>query len=546
MYCFSPKGRKLSCGRVEAKPSREDDAPKEKESEYFQEDQYTLQDMTPDMVHFGSIPELVVAEEIENVRRIVDSELTGSHDAQTLRTLVKVCENAMKQYRRSRPEASNEGKRRARDILEGKKDQTGKRIAKGRIPCHPVLRNVELKRMFTMGANAQHMDQLKQREEFLQSLSNFRPKETVFEAFATGGGKDVGVLSHIDKGRTTHAAKKNDSSLALSAMKGMRRQMKMVTDKSAKLIVAGSQEAPLTKVMDPIEDVQGQSDNADFGCNQLSLKVDTWNAGNDEYSVLEQGSKRRISKAVRRKMKKHAGEYHESYSTTLDSEKTKLKRGTDFRDKEFYIDHDLSKDNDAALRSREIEKAMQPSSSTAKDSFSSAMRLEEAMLDIVGDENVDLVQRHRINRWDKSKRKYVQTTLGSELSGDSRSKKIRLESGQNVKKDKMKLGELYEKWQRKTNKTVGRLGVFDDGDTSTGQDTRTGKIKNSEASKNKATVDGAKSAVQIKKQRDSEKKMKLKNMKRVDRRRLEGKARVDRNKRDEDKSKKNFHSRKGK
>jgi hypothetical protein len=155
--------------------------------------------------------------------------------------------------------------------------------------------------MFTMGANAQQMDQLKQREEFLQSLSNFRPKETVFEAFATGGGKDVGVLSHIDKGRTTHAAKKNDSSLALSAMKGMRRQMKMVTDKSAKLIVAGSQEAPLTKAIDPIEDALGQSDNADFGCNQLSLEVETWNAGNDEYSVLEQGSKRRISKAVTRR-----------------------------------------------------------------------------------------------------------------------------------------------------------------------------------------------------------------------------------------------------
>ena len=92
------------------------------------------------------------------------------------------------------------------------------------------------------------------------------------------------------------------------------------------------------------------------------------------------------------------------------------------------------------------------------------MEMEQHMLDIVGDENIDLVKKQRIMRWDKSKRKYIQTTVGDEASGMTQAKKVRLESGiQKAGKD-MKLGQLYEKWQKKTNKSVGRAGVMDDFD----------------------------------------------------------------------------------
>jgi hypothetical protein len=108
---------------------------------------YTLDDMTPEMVHYGSVPESVLVEEIENVRRIVDSEFAGSNDAEMLRNLTKVCNNTMKQYRRSRPEASREGVRRAKAILEGEKETgTGRRVltARGGIPSHPLLRWIEV------------------------------------------------------------------------------------------------------------------------------------------------------------------------------------------------------------------------------------------------------------------------------------------------------------------------------------------------------------------------------------------------------------------
>jgi ATP-dependent RNA helicase DDX54/DBP10 len=98
-------GRKLSTGQEqeqESGPNDSDDVD-EKRNEALLSDEarhntneeitYTLDDMTPDMVHYGSVPESVLVEEVDNVRRIVDSEFAGSNDAETLRNLTKVCNN---------------------------------------------------------------------------------------------------------------------------------------------------------------------------------------------------------------------------------------------------------------------------------------------------------------------------------------------------------------------------------------------------------------------------------------------------------------------
>ena len=53
----------------------------------------------------------------------------------------------MKQYRRSRPEASKDGVRRAKALLEGEKESgTGRRVldSHGGIPSHPLLRRIEI------------------------------------------------------------------------------------------------------------------------------------------------------------------------------------------------------------------------------------------------------------------------------------------------------------------------------------------------------------------------------------------------------------------
>ena len=495
-------GRRLDNGQLKKT------ADNEKIKDVEEPAHYTLSEMTPEMVHYGSIPESIMTREVENARRVIDSELTGSNEAESLRALTRVCKNAMKQYLKSRPEASREGVRRAKAILEGERQETGKRVGGGAILPHPLLYGMErrdfLERKKNGKVDALHdLGNLKKREEFLRAMSNFRPKETVFEAFATGGGKDSRVASQVDRGRTS-GVKKHDSSAAFSAMKSMRRQMRMAHDKGSSLVVAGTANAQLL------------SGDAEEGCDKsgeepMQVKL----AAKPVAKAKPADTKRRLSKAERKKLKK--GQKIDTSKSTETGKKGKNMRGDDFKDMTFFIENDLTPDTAAAARSRQIEAAMQPSS--ASNMKNGAIRLEEAMVDILGDEQTDLVQRQRMMRWDKSKRKYIQTTVGSELSGDSKSKKLRLESGQVVKSSKMKLGELYEKWQKKTNRSIGRSGVFDDV-TETDHDSgfSSGFVV---ASGKDGKGEKPKTASQIRKEREAKADVRLKNMKRSDRKRVE-------------------------
>jgi ATP-dependent RNA helicase DDX54/DBP10 len=488
---------------------------------------YTLAEMTPEMVHYGSIPESIMTHEVENVRRIMDSELSGSEASEAMKSLLKVCANAMKQYRRTRPEASLQGARRARAILEGQKSETGERTGGGTICSHPLLRGMELtyyQEQEEQGkiGNLNNLENQKKREEFLRAMSLFRPKETVFEAFATGGGKDLGIIGQVDKGRTT-STKRDNSSYALSAMRNMRRQMRIVRDKGTSLVVAGTGTAMVLNGDGEVVDTQNhgeteESEQATSTKRSLSDKL--------KVSAPLPDTKRRLSRAERRQLKKNPNEPVAPSSTGNTGDKPKkAMRGSDFRDAAFFIEHDISANTEEGQRRRHVEAAMQPSASTTnKGAIGTALRMEEAMLDIVGDENDELVQKQRMMRWDKSKRKYVQTTVGAELSGESFSKRMKLESGQKVKTDKLKLGEVYEKWQKKTNRSIGRNGVFDDAPTGGAEDVvppgRSGRRGGKSAKKGPAG-EKQKTAEEIKKGRDETSNMKMKNMKKGDRRHVE-------------------------
>ena len=492
-------------------------------------DAYTLNEMTPEMVHYGSIPESILTLEVENVRRIMDSEMAGSDRAETMRALSKVCGNAMKQYRRTRPEASREGVRRAKAILEGRKLKTGQRVGGANIPPHPLLRGMEMEKYEEDKSKGRigtlnDLENLRKRQDFLKAVSQFRPKETVFEAFATGGGKETGVLSQVDKGRTTASSKKNDSSFALMAMKNMRRQMRMARDKGSTLVVAGSALIEGSGEHDDDKDVD-EVHSGNEGDDQPGdiEKRNSEKSTVQKSSVPSQDSRRPLSKAERKRLKKNPNSAPAS-TTNSEEKRRKNMRGSDFRDNTYFIENELSANPEEAQRQRQVEAAMQPSAASAsmKGVIGNAMRLEEAMLDVVGDESDQLVQKQRMMRWDKSKRKYIQTTVGAELSGESRSKRVKLESGQIVKSDKLKLGEIYEKWQKKTNRSVGRDGVFDNPGGEDGGppvDRRGGKKQ--KKGKKGTESDGTRSAKAIKMSRERQQDMKLKNMKKQDRRRVE-------------------------
>ena len=501
---------------------------------------YTLNEMTPDMVHYGSLPESVVAEEVEHVQRILHAELSGSRDAQALRALQTVCRNAMKQYRKTRTEASREGVRRAKAVLEG-----GERG--GAIPPHPLLRERELRRHAARnsgGGGVDDLDNWQKRDEFLRAMAAFRPKETVFEAFATGKSKEAGVVSHIDRGRTTQNKNKNDSSAALSAMKSMRRQMRMARDKGSTLVVAGTASAREINGEDDDDDDDEANSVGDEHRGEMGENNDNHDDDAGEEAVPRQSrqtapppppkvveaNKRRMSKAERRRLKKNPHQPAPATSSSSAPPQPKKAKQRDFRDPAFFIENELN--SEGAQRSRMIEAAMQPSaSSAARGSMGTALRIEETMLDLVGDEREDLVQKQRMVRWDKSKRKYVQTTVGDELKGESKTKKLRLESGQLVKGSKLKLGELYQKWQKKTNRSIGRTGVFDD-DNDGAPPTNAGTLhKNNKQRGGKKSSGGSgkgsetKSPAEIKKEREKKQNMKVKNMKKGDRRHMEQKQR---------------------
>jgi ATP-dependent RNA helicase DDX54/DBP10 len=529
LYLFL--GRKLSTGTSDDNAESEDDC-------------YTLEDMTPEMVHYGSVPESILTEQVENVRRIMNSEVSGSREAEMLRSLTRVCNNAMKQYRRTRPEASRDAVRRAKGILEGERLETGQRVGGGAIRPHPLLRGLERRSLFERqskngGGGLENLENLRKREDFLRAMAGFRPKETVFEAFGTGGGKDPGVLGQVDKGRTSNATRKTDSSAALAAMKNMRRQMRIARDKGSTLIVAGSANANAINgdvEQDKSVDVVAESLSgllASKANDKVLLKLDI--------SAPVEG-KRHLSKAERKRLKKNQNQPSHQPMQHQETKKSKNLRGTDFRDEAFFIDDGFTAESSESARSRQIEAAMQPSAaSNQKGTAAAALRMEEAMLDIVGDEQADLAQKQRMMRWDKSKRKYIQTTVGSELSGDSKSKKLRLESGQLVKSDKRNLGDMYEKWQKKTNRSIGRVGVFDDVTDADSSVPETGIDK---GQKSAAGSEKTKSATQIRKEREAKQNAKIKNMKKGDRRRVERKDKG--TKKENGASQKGYQGKKGK
>ncbi|KAL3809724.1 hypothetical protein ACHAXA_011319 [Cyclostephanos tholiformis] len=466
-------GRRMSTGRssegIKSDDVQQENANENDESTTWEANHledvgiaYTLEEMTPDMVHYGSVPESVLVEEVENVRRIVDSEFAGSTNAEMLRNLTKVCNNAMKQYRRSRPEASREGVRRAKAILEGEKETgSGRRVlnSHGGIPSHPLLRHIEVEKIKAMVGQSY----------------NDTSAETVFEAFATGGQKDVIYSSQVDK----YA---NGSGAALVAMKSMRRQMKIARDKGSALVIAGSRSAMALNGeldgagSDGVEQNQQIGESANEEVPNMGLANSVPIAKPTEIKVE---SKRHLSKAERKKMKKDPTYVNDSNNTNATFKKAKAKRGADFRDDFHFIETDVTHDT---------------------------VKLP-----------------HEVDKWKR------RCNLQPQLSGESKTKKTRLESGQLVKGDKLKLGELYEKWQKKTNRSIGRVGVFDDAAEDAGGEVtnikKAQRASGAKKSNGKYFGDEPRTATAIRKEREKKEEMRVKNMKKGDRRQLERKQR---------------------
>ena len=195
----------------------------------------------------------------------------------------------------------------------------------------------------------------------------------------------------------------------------MRRQMRLVQNKHS-LIVAGTDTAK-ARNGELIEDDQND-DEGHISELTISEKQDEQKSDEKLRVVLPViTQKKRMSKAERKRTKVNkTGKASELVEERKTEKKGKDKLKGSFRDNQHYISF-AGEQYQASERERHMEAQLLPSSGESKhDQKLSALKLQESILDIVGDEQADLVKRHRLMRWDKSKGKYVQTTIGEEVS----------------------------------------------------------------------------------------------------------------------------------
>lgn len=126
---------------------------------------YSLQTMTPSLIHTGLMPQDVLDEENEFLKKMLTED-------DTLAGMWRICENAMKQYRRTRSEATREGVKVAKKLTKGA-------LVRG---IHPLI----------VGEDPQRCNQLAvEKANFVRMLQTFRPAQTVFE---TGIGTGAMIM----------------------------------------------------------------------------------------------------------------------------------------------------------------------------------------------------------------------------------------------------------------------------------------------------------------------------------------------------------------
>ncbi len=129
---------------------------------------YDVSEITPANTHFGSFPQRVLDDEVETTRQLI----TRSHQSE-LQQLENVALNAEKQYKRMRTDPDK------RSIKASKQLNIGH--------IHPMLRKFD-------GGQAEL-----EKKEYINAMSNFRPKETILEVLGKGTKVGEDVMSAMRK-----------------------------------------------------------------------------------------------------------------------------------------------------------------------------------------------------------------------------------------------------------------------------------------------------------------------------------------------------------
>ena len=415
---------------------------------------YTLQTMLPDWIHTGVLPQDVLDEENDFIKRALA-------DCDNLQTMANIGDNAMKQYRRTRSEASRDGVSIAKKLSKANAIRS----------IHPLIAGCDPRRC---------TQSVSDKQAFVRMLQTFRPASTVFES-----GIGLGTGTQVVKG------KRKKGSVEAHGVEVMRQLRKSVAPalerakKSVERIDAGQLAAEG-------DDEEGAGSSS-FGLastttweqleqEQAADNVLSWD---DELEVaavgggavgVSTGRRRgrqdeeedarvdvsdpsetpetlnkvpRLSIAERKKLKKSGltqaeiaevaarrAEQHrhikastnsggmgvgdaENYEAGGFSSMSSAARPGQFIDTKHYMTYGTE---DEARNFAEA--SLQPQSGLKTADALNAAALEAAMLDVAPDNAVDINNKRRVNRWDAKKRKFVKVSA----TGREREQKSRVES----------------------------------------------------------------------------------------------------------------------
>jgi len=96
-----------------------------------------------------------------------------------------------------------------------------------------------------------------------------------------------------------------------------------------------------------------------------------------------------------------------------------------------------------------------------REEFGIGSRLDDATLDLAGDDEEGMLQqKHLVKRWDRKKKKFV-TVMGgaADINGMLKRKN---ESGALIDPKKVKPGEIYAKWQKQHRRAIASTVADDD------------------------------------------------------------------------------------
>lgn len=518
---------------------------------------YTLNEMTPDMIHTGLLPQDILDREIEFIAKSIKED-------DLLKNLFKVSENAMKQYRRTRTEASHRGISMAKKIIQGN----------AIVNIHPVIAGEDPK---------QCSSDIVEKNNFIRILQTFRPSQTVLESgIGTSTGSTI-IKNQGKKGlqrKADAALIGNGETTGVSAMRAMRKSAETVLvrnkekQKAAYESIVKEQEAEKRKlalkerddgetlskvgplvdssmqwatleaeaeeeekmlagIRDEYDNHGGDSESEEEKVTMNKKTGKKKNKGEDTAALQTAGESKednkassehaaasgkvRLSIAERKKLKKkggstldmHANVRAKTLTNRIISENTdEYSKKKTFKDDRFYMSYGIEDEHEAYT-----EEALQPKSGLRTAEAQQAALMESALLDVAPDDAMELNKQRRIRRWDDKKKKFVRQSI-EEIQNLKGVKRMRLDTG-TIGKSKVPAGEMYNKWAKRTRREINTDTVT----TSRGDDADDRPIPNVKFNKNVRSE--LKSEQELRKAQKVRQDNLLKNMPKDKRRKIE-------------------------